>query len=188
MSHRLRCSDLPCLKNRRVVFFFLRGIRLQVAAASANEQLYKPPMNPCVVSSCLRTSLRFPYATPALAVLAYAAVSEHVKLTHRLGVGVLSASPQEFLTRAPFLMQQNDVDDSEEEDDEELPSRLSAAWRCCSYCRSRNMFCSSGIHREGWRAAELGELMQILRRLRELTRPSPFSFPNQRLQKPFCSF
>ena len=59
-------------------------------------------MNPYVVSSCLRASLRFPYATH---VLAYAAVSEHVKLTHGLRVGVLSVSPQELLTRAPFLMQ-----------------------------------------------------------------------------------
>ena len=68
---------------------------------SPNERLYKPPMNPYVVSSCLRASLRFPYATH---VLAYAAVSKHVKLTHGLR-GVLSVSPQELLTRAPFLMQ-----------------------------------------------------------------------------------
>ena len=67
-----------------------------------NERLYKPPMNPYVVSSCLRASLRFPYATH---VLAYAAVSEHVKLTHGLRVNVLSVSPQELLTRPPFLMQ-----------------------------------------------------------------------------------
>ena len=59
-------------------------------------------MNPYVVSSCFRASLRFPYATH---VLTYAAVSEHVKLTHGLRVGVLSVSPQELLTRAPFLMQ-----------------------------------------------------------------------------------
>ena len=60
-------------------------------------------MNPNnVVSSCLRASLCFPYATH---VLAYAAVSEHVKLTHGLRVGVLSVSPQELLTRAPLLMQ-----------------------------------------------------------------------------------
>ena len=68
----------------------------------SNERLYKPPMNPCVVSSCLRASLCFPYATH---VLAYAAVSEHVKLTHGLRVGVLSVSPHELLTRAPLLMQ-----------------------------------------------------------------------------------
>ena len=37
--------------------------------------------------------------------LAYAAVSEHVKLTHGLRVGVLSVSPQELLTQAPLLMQ-----------------------------------------------------------------------------------
>ena len=53
------------------------------------ERLYKPPMNTYVVSSCLRASLRFPYA---IHVLAYPAVSEHVKLTHRLRVGVLSVS------------------------------------------------------------------------------------------------
>ena len=66
------------------------------------ERLYKPPMNPYVVSSCLRASLRFPYATH---VLAYAAVKQHVKLTHRLRVGVLSVSPQELLTRASFPVQ-----------------------------------------------------------------------------------
>ena len=83
-------------------------------ACVTNEPLYKPPMNPCVVSSCLRASLRFPYATH---VSAYAAVSEHVKLTHRLRVSDLSVSPQEW-----------HVDDSEEEDEEELPSRVSAAF------------------------------------------------------------
>ena len=59
-------------------------------------------MNPYVASSCLRASLRFPYATH---VLAYAAVRQHVKLTHRLRVGVLSVSPQELLTRASFPVQ-----------------------------------------------------------------------------------
>ena len=59
-------------------------------------------MNPYVVSSCLRASLRFPYATR---VSPYAAVSAHVKLTHGLRVHVLSVSPQELLARAPFLMQ-----------------------------------------------------------------------------------
>ena len=67
-----------------------------------DERLYKPAMNPYVVSSCLRASLRFPYATH---VLAYAAVKQHVKLTHRLRVGVLSVSPQELLTRASFPVQ-----------------------------------------------------------------------------------
>ena len=66
------------------------------------ERLYKPPMNPYVVSSCLRASLRFPYATH---VLAYAAVRQHVELTHRLRVSVLSNSPQELLTRASFPVQ-----------------------------------------------------------------------------------
>ena len=69
---------------------------------SLTERLYKPPMNPYVVSSCLRASLGFPCATHGLA---YAADSKQVKLTHRLRVGVVSVSPQELLTRAPFLVQ-----------------------------------------------------------------------------------
>ena len=97
------------------------------------ERLYKPPMN---------TSIHD---------LAYAAVSEHVKLTHRLRVGVLSASPQELLTRAPCLMQS--------------PELFKMTWATLrkmtkSYprefqrlgvvvLRSRNILCSSGIRREG---------------------------------------
>ena len=145
---------------------------------SLNELLYKPPMNPYVVSSCLRASLRFPYATH---VLAYAADSGHVKLTHRLRVGVLSVSPQELLTRAPFLMQPPELFKmtySEEEDDENY-LRVSASWCRCSSCKSRNGVCGSGIHLEGWRAAAPSERLRACLRacLGELTRPSPHSFP-----------
>ena len=90
-----------CAQNL-VLSPFLRGSFAKLPSKQPIERLYKPPMNPYVVSSCLCASLRFPYATH---VLAYAAVSEHVKLTHGLRVGVLSVSPQELLTRAPFLMQ-----------------------------------------------------------------------------------
>ena len=113
------------------------------------ERLYKPPMNTYVVSSCLRASLRFPYA---IHVLAYAAVSEHVKLTHRLRVGVLSVSPQEVLTRAPCLTQP--------------PELFKMTWTTLrkkitkSYphefqrlgvvvLRSRNILLGGGIRREG---------------------------------------
>ena len=66
---------------------------------SQDERLYKLPMNPYVVSSCLRASLRFSYATH---VFAYKADSEHVELARRLRVGAWSVSAQELLTRAPF--------------------------------------------------------------------------------------
>ena len=37
--------------------------RAKTRQKNTSERLYKPPMNPYVVSSCLRASLRFPYAT-----------------------------------------------------------------------------------------------------------------------------
>ena len=143
-------------------------------------------MNPYVVSSCLRASLRFSYATH---VFAYAADSEHVELARRLRVGVWSVSAQELLTRAPFLMQPPELLKMmypEEEDDEELPSSSFSGLALCSYCKSRNGLCGSDIHLEGKRAAELSELTRTLRAcLRKLTRPSPFSFPKSVVSEAF---
>ena len=128
----------------------------------STERLYKPPMNPYVVSSCLRASLRFSYATH---VFAYVADSQHVELARRLRVGIWSVSPQQLLTRAPFLMQPPELFKMmypEEEDCEELPSSSSfSGLALCSYCKSRNGFCGSDIHLEGKRAAELSELTRL---------------------------
>ena len=73
-----------------------------VQMALSGERPYKPAMNPCVSSGRSRARLRLPYTTHVF--LAYTAVSEHLKLTHCLHVGVLSALPQELFTRAPFPM------------------------------------------------------------------------------------
>ena len=74
------------------------------------ERLYKPPMNPYAVACCLRASLRFPCATH---VLAYAAVSEHVKLTHRFERFPSRIAYAGSFPRAAARTVQDDVDDSE---------------------------------------------------------------------------
>ena len=79
-----------------------------------------------MVSGCLRASLRFPYATH---VLAYAADSEHDKLTRRLRVARFERFPSRiayagYFSHVAAKTAQDDLDDSAEDDDEELPSRV----------------------------------------------------------------
>ena len=107
-------------------------------------------MNPYVVSSCLRASLRFPYATH---VLAYAAVRQHVKLTHRLRVGVLSVSPQELLTRASFPVQPPELLKMMlmcvEEMTKNYARELQQLGVVVFAANQETGFCGSGIHHEG---------------------------------------
>ena len=95
----------------------------------------------------------------------------------------LSVSPQELLTRAPFLTQPPDplkMMYSEEEDDEEPPSSSFSGLALLF------LLLGSGIRLEGWRAAGLSGLTRTLRAcLRELTRPSPFSFRKPAVSEAF---
>ena len=105
------------------------------------ERLYKPPMNPMkLLARELALSLRDPCfclrGSARACCLRIASASAFERFPSRIAyAGSFSHAARRTV--------QDDVDDSEENDEEELPSRVSAAWRCCSYCKSKNMLATA---------------------------------------------
>ena len=115
-------------------------------------------------------------------VSAYTAVSEHVKLTRGLRVGVLSLFPQECgLLYAAARTVQDDVDDSVEEDGKDYPQEFRGLALLFLLVKKR-------LRRHPWRglASSRRRAANLARLLTQgNTRPSPFTFPKSPIAEAF---